>query len=124
MAGEKILLIDDEADIRTVARMSLQMVGGFQVIEAEGGMKGVELACSEQPALILLDAMMPGMDGPQTLQALKSNPLCQNIPIVFVTAKAQRIELERLEALGAVGVLSKPFDPMKFPESVRAFLAS
>ncbi|MEE9276471.1 MAG: response regulator [bacterium] len=122
MAGEKILMIDDEDDIRTVAQMSLQMVGGFEVFLASGGMEGLEIAERERPDLILLDAMMPDLDGPGTLKRLKENPACSGIPVVFLTAKAQRADLEHLQSLGAAGVLTKPFDPMKLAEQVREFM--
>lgn len=89
MASEKILLIDDEDDIRTVAQMSLQAVGGFRVLLASGGEEGMEISASEKPDLILLDVMMPGLDGPGTLKRLKSDPNSKDIPIVFLTAKAQ-----------------------------------
>ncbi len=89
MASEKILLIDDEDDIRTVAQMSLQAVGGFRVLLASGGEEGLEISASENPDLILLDVMMPGLDGPETLKRLKSDPNSKDIPIVFLTAKAQ-----------------------------------
>ncbi|MFC1491859.1 response regulator [Nitrospinota bacterium] len=122
MAGEKILLIDDEDDIRTVARMSLQSVGGFQVIMANGGEEGVRMAAQESPDLILLDYMMPVLDGPATLKRLKELPECADIPVVFLTAKVQRADLDQIDSLGAAGVLAKPFDPMKLPEQVRVFL--
>jgi len=124
MANEKILMIDDEDDIRTVAQMSLQTVGGFQVLLASGGEEGLEMLEREKPDLILLDVMMPGIDGPGTLKRLKENPETAHIPVVFLTAKAQQMELEELKSMGAAGVLTKPFDPMKLPELVRGYLTS
>ena len=122
MANEKILLIDDEDDIRTVAQVSLQAVGGFQVFLAAGGEEGLDISTREKPDLILLDVMMPVLDGPSTLKLLKENPDSAHIPVVFLTAKAQQMELEQLKSMGAAGVLTKPFDPMKLPEQVREFL--
>lgn len=122
MANEKILLIDDEEDIRTVARMSLQMVGGFEVSEADSGETGLKMAKEMLPDLILLDAMMPGLDGPATLAKLRETPECREIAVVFLTAKAQRSELARLEALDVAGVMTKPFDPMEFSSRVRNYL--
>lgn len=124
MANEKILMIDDEDDIRTVAQMSLQTVGGFQVVLASGGEEGLKVSEKEKPDLIILDVMMPGLDGPGTLKRLKENPESAHIPVVFLTAKAQQMELEELKSMGAAGVLTKPFDPMKLPELVREYLTS
>jgi CheY-like chemotaxis protein len=124
MANEKILLIDDEEDIRTVAQMSLQAVGGFEVLLASGGEEGLKISAREKPDLILLDAMMPGLDGPGTLKRLKSDPECVDIPVVFLTAKAQQMELNELKEMGAEGVLTKPFDPMTLPDQIRPFFSS
>jgi CheY-like chemotaxis protein len=120
----KVLIIDDEADIRKIAKLSLSRVGGMQVVEAAGGADGVRLAESERPDAILLDVMMPGMDGPATLAMLKAGEATSKIPVVFLTAKAMSVELERLKALGAVAVLTKPFDPMKLPQELKAALES
>ncbi len=122
MADKKILLIDDEDDIRTVARISLETIGGFEVLLAGGGEEGLEVSARDKPDLILLDVMMPGLDGPATLKRLKRNPASADIPVVFLTAKAQQMELDQLKDMGAEGVLTKPFDPMKLPDQVRAFL--
>jgi CheY-like chemotaxis protein len=104
--------------------MSLQTVGGFQVVLASGGEEGLKILEKEKPDLILLDVMMPGLDGPGTLKRLKENPESAHIPVVFLTAKAQQIELEQLKTMGAAGVLTKPFDPMKLPEQIREYLTS
>src|SRR4051812_29345123 len=108
----KILLIDDEEDIRTIARMALVRVGKMDVVEAAGGAEGVLLAEKEKPDAILLDFMMPGMDGLQTLKALKDNPATASIPVIFLTARAMPNEVELLKILGARGVLTKPFQPL------------
>jgi CheY-like chemotaxis protein len=118
----KILVIDDEADIRRIAMLSLSRVGGMQVVEAGSGPDGVRKAEAERPDAILLDVMMPGMDGPATLAMLRAGEATSKIPVVFLTAKAMTTEIERLKALGAVAVLTKPFDPMKLPAEVKAAL--
>ncbi len=120
----KVLIIDDEDDIRRIACLSLSRVGKMEVVDASGGPEGVKKAASERPDAILLDVMMPGLDGPATLSALRSNPATAGIPVVFLTAKAMASEIERLLGLGARGVLTKPFDPMSLPQELLACLGS
>ncbi len=120
----KVLLIDDDADIRLIARLSLSRVGGMEVVEAASGDEGVRKAQDEKPDVILLDVMMPAMDGSATLAALRSQPATATTPVIFLTAKALRAEIDRLRALGAAGVLIKPFDPRTLAADVRALLAS
>jgi two-component system, OmpR family, response regulator len=115
-------VIDDEPDIRRVASLSLGRVGKMEVIDASGGLEGVRKAAAEKPDVILLDVMMPGLDGPATLAALRSNPATAEIPVVFLTAKAMASEVQRLLGLGAHGVLTKPFDPMALPALLKACL--
>ena len=116
-----ILIIDDEPDIRLIVRLSLQK-RGLTVVEASGGQEGVRLARRERPDAILLDVMMPNVDGPTTLAELRAAPESAAIPVVFLTAKAQRSEVERLRDLGATGVLTKPFDPMTLADEVLKIL--
>jgi CheY-like chemotaxis protein len=118
----KVLIIDDEDDIRRIACLSLSRVGKMEVVDASGGPEGVRKAASERPDAILLDVMMPGLDGPATLSALRSNPATAEIPVVFLTAKAMASEIERLLGLGARGVLTKPFDPMSLPQELKTCL--
>ena len=118
----KVLIIDDDADIRTVARLSLSLVGGMEVIEAASGGEGVRKARDENPDVILLDMMMPAMGGLETLAVLLSQPATAMTPVIFLTAKAVGPEVERLTALGAAGVLSKPFDPRTLADDVKALL--
>jgi two-component system, OmpR family, response regulator len=118
----KILIIDDEDDIRKIARLALSRVGGMEVVEAANGPDGVRKAESERPDAILLDVMMPGMDGPATLAMLRAGEATCRIPILFLTAKALASEIERLRALGALAVLTKPFDPMSLAKEVRQAL--
>lgn len=118
----KVLIIDDEADIRRVARLSLARIGGMDVLDAANGTEGTQKAAEEAPDAILLDVMMPGLDGPATLHALRADPRTASIPVVFLTAKAMPEEVARLLAMGVRGVLNKPFDPMTLPAQLRAAL--
>jgi len=120
----KVLIIDDDADIRSIVRLSLSRLGGMEVVEAASGAEGVRKAQDEKPDGILLDMMMPAMDGSATLAALRAQPATATTPVIFLTAKAMRAEIERLRALGAAGVLIKPFDPRALPGEVRALLES
>ena len=122
MPGKRILVIDDEDDIREVAQVSLELVGSYEVITASNGRDGVDRARSERPDAILLDVMMPDMDGPTTLAELRVDPATHDIPVVFLTAKTQTMERARLAELGAAGVLTKPFDPLKLAGEVAAAL--
>jgi two-component system, OmpR family, response regulator len=118
----KILIIDDDADIRSIARLSLSRVGGMEVIEAGSGVEGVRKAQDEKPDVILLDMMMPKMDGLETLAALRSRPATSSTPVIFLTAKAVGDQVQRMKSLGAAGVLVKPFDPRTLSQDVRAVI--
>jgi CheY-like chemotaxis protein len=118
----RVLIIDDEQDIRAISRMSVEKVGGWEALEADSGEKGIEIAAAEVPDVILLDAMMPGMDGAATIQSLKASESTKDIPVLFLTAKLQAADVERFRELGAEGVLSKPFDPMSLPDEVASAL--
>ena len=118
----KVLVIDDEADIRRIAQLALERVGKMEVAEADSGVGIVERVELEKPDAILLDVMMPGLDGPATFRVLRGDARSASIPVIFLTAKAQPAEIERLKALGARAVLTKPFDPMLLAAQVRAVL--
>jgi len=118
----KVLIIDDDADIRSIARLSLSRLGGMDVIEARSGREGIRKARDEHPDVILLDLMMPTMDGVATLAALRAQPITTKTPVIFLTAKAVGDESERMTALGAAGVLVKPFDPRTLADNVRALV--
>ncbi len=118
----KVLIIDDEEDIRQVAAISLNVLGGLDVVEANSGSDGISKAAAEQPDVILLDMMMPGMDGPTTLAALRQNNQTYAIPVIFLTARSMGSDLERMKQLGAKGVLTKPFDPTSLAAQVRSIL--
>lgn len=121
---QKILYVEDEPDIQAIAEMSLQVVGGFDVALCSSGDEALEKAEGIAPDLILLDVMMPGMDGPTTLKKLREIEALNDVPIVFMTAKAMTAEIAELKELGAVDVIPKPFDPMSLPDQVRAIWAS
>jgi two-component system alkaline phosphatase synthesis response regulator PhoP len=122
-APTKVLVVDDEADIRHIARIALTRLGGMQVVEAASADEGVQAAAREQPDVILLDCMMPGRDGVDALRALRENPDTADIPVVFLTAKAGLANHELLQRLGACGLVMKPFDPTTLAERVRALLS-
>lgn len=117
-----ILLIDDEEDIREVVSLTLQTVAGWRVSSAGSGQEGLELAKTAAPDAVLLDVMMPGQDGPATLRMLQNDAATATIPVIFLTAKVQSIERERLHGAGAAGFLSKPFNPMTLAEEVSEIL--
>jgi CheY-like chemotaxis protein len=120
----KVLYVDDEPDIREVAVMALEMDGGIEVKSAGSGPEGLQiLEEGYQPDVVLLDVMMPGMDGPAVLAELKKRPEYVDTPVVFITARAQAHELSRFLSLGAVGVITKPFDPMTLPAELRGAMA-
>ena len=116
---EKILYIEDEADIQAIARIALEAIGGFTVETSNSGQEGLSKAASYLPDIILLDVMMPGMDGPSTLLALRQTAGISDTPVVFMTAKVQPNEIADYLALGALGVIAKPFDPMTLADQVR-----
>lgn len=122
MSTVRILHVDDEPDIREVVEMSLGLDPEFSVRSCDSGEAALAVATQWQPNIILLDVMMPAMDGPQTLAHLKQNPHTSAIPVVFMTARAQTRELDHLRSLGAVGVIAKPFDPMTLAYSMRGYL--
>ncbi len=108
----RILIIDDEDDIREVAAMSLETIAGWEVMVANSGAQGLTRAASYKPDAILLDVMMPGMDGPTTFRELRKNPATSQIPVLFLTAKVQATDRRRFADLGIHAVLVKPFDPL------------
>lgn len=118
----KVLIIDDDADIRFVAAMSLRAGGAMEVVEASGGLEGLRKAREEQPDIILLDMMMPLMDGAQTIAALRMQRETARTPVIFLTAKTIGAEIQRMKELGAAGVLIKPFDPRTLAADVRALV--
>ena len=118
----KVMLVDDEPDIRRIAQLSLQHLGPWQVVVAASGREAVDQARSEAPDLILLDVMMPQMDGPQTLQELRSDPSLEETPVIFMTAKTRHDDLAHYVSIGAVGVIAKPFNPVNLAGDIRRIL--
>lgn len=117
---QRILYVEDEADIQAVAKLALEMVGGFEVKICSSGAEALRDAEGFAPQLLLLDVMMPGMDGPSTLKALRELPELSEVPVAFMTAKVQPAEIEHFKSLGAREVIAKPFDPMTLADQVRA----
>jgi len=118
----KILIIDDEDDIREVAALSLESVAGWEVVTASSGSQGLSRAAEHQPDAILLDVMMPGMDGPTTFRELRKNPLTAKIPVLLLTAKVQNSDQRRFADLGVESVLFKPFDPLTLADQISGVL--
>lgn len=114
-----VMMIEDDADIREVAKMSLQMVGGLQVESSHSGEQALEKLKTTVPDLILLDVMMPGLDGPTTLQKIRQIAGLESTPVVFMTAKVMQSEMEHYRSLGAVDVIAKPFDPMTLADRLK-----
>lgn len=117
---DKILHVEDEVDIQDVARMAMEAVGGLTVRTCSSGEEALSAAAEFQPDLFLLDVMMPGMDGPETFQALRELPGFQETPAIFMTAKVMDSEVARFKELGALGVIPKPFDPMTLADQIKA----
>lgn len=117
---KRITLIEDEADIREITQIALEEIGGFALNVCKSGSEALEKMQSFRPDLILLDMMMPGMDGIETFRSLRAIPDMDKTPIVFLTARAQKHEVEQYQTIGAAGVISKPFDPITLPDCIRA----
>jgi two-component system OmpR family response regulator len=122
MTTIRILHVDDEPDIREVVELSLGLDPDFVVQSCGSGKDALAAAAEWQPDFILLDVMMPVMDGPATLVQLRENARTASIPVIFMTARAQAREVDRFRSLGAVGVIPKPFDPMTLAASVRSYV--
>ncbi|RBW49145.1 response regulator [Marinobacter sp. F3R11] len=116
---ERILMVEDEPDIRSIAELALEAIGGFELTACDSGQQALEQIGECQPQLILLDVMMPGMDGPATLAAIRSLPGYATTPAVFMTAKVQNDEVQGYLAQGAAGVIPKPFDPLTLADQIR-----
>jgi CheY-like chemotaxis protein len=122
MTTLRILHVDDDPDIREVVEISLGLDPGFTTRSCGSGKEALVAAVDWRPNIILCDVMMPVMDGPATLMRLRENALTANIPVIFMTARAQTRELDRFRSLGALGVIPKPFDPMTLAASVRGYV--
>ena len=113
-----VLCVDDDEDIRQIASLALSLNQEISVETCESGEAALAMLPRVLPEFIILDVMMPGLDGPATLARIRANPLLAGIPVAFMTAMAMPKEVERFKALGAVGVIPKPFDPMRLAGQV------
>ncbi|MTJ55137.1 response regulator [Anabaena sp. UHCC 0253] len=118
MKSKKVLIIDDEEDIREVAQISLEIMAGLEVIVARTSREGIQKAETEQPDAILLDVMLPDMDGLITFEQLQSNPQTKHIPVILLTAKVQPSDQRRFATIGIKAVITKPFKPAQLAEQL------
>lgn len=120
----KILYVEDEPDIQAIAQIALESVGGFSLKVCSNGNDAINEVSDFAPDLLLLDVMMPGIDGPSTLKELRKIPAFAQTPAIFMTAKVQEDEVSDLRALGAIDVIAKPFDPMELANKIRGIWKS
>jgi CheY-like chemotaxis protein len=118
MTNKRVLIIDDEESIQTVVQFGIQMAAGWHVLTASSGPQGIHTAQAELPDVILLDVMMPEMDGIATFKLLQSHPQTEQIPVIFLTAKAQTSEKRHFNDLGVSGVITKPFNSLDLPDQI------
>jgi CheY-like chemotaxis protein len=116
----RVLCVEDDDDIRRILRLSLEKIGRMTVDLVADPTQAIESILANKPQLVMLDWMMPGIDGPALLRKMRENPETRAIPVVFVTAKASQRELAELRAMGAAGAISKPFAPKNLPDQLRA----
>ena len=116
---KRILYVEDEPDIQAIAKLALEVVGGFELKICNSGEEALDCAESFAPDLFLLDVMMPGLNGPDTLRALQDIPAVAGLPAIFMTAKVQPAEVLEYKALGAIDVIAKPFDPMTLSDQIK-----
>lgn len=121
-SGLRVLCVEDDPDIRAIAELALGDVGGFDVKLCASGTEALSVVDDFQPELVLLDVMMPGMDGPETLRALRACESLQSTPVIFMTARLQPDEIKEYLELGAIDVIPKPFDPMTLGEQIGGIL--
>lgn len=118
MTAKQILVIDDEDDIRRLTQTCLEIMGGWEVLTASSGSEGLLLAQANQPDAILLDVMMPDMDGLSTFEKLQLNPETKHIPVILLTARGRSADQHLIAELGVTGVINKPFNPLKIADQV------
>ncbi len=119
MQLEHIVLVEDDADIQEIAKLALSSIGNFSVKICSSGSEALQLLQDFKPQLILLDVMMPNMDGPTVLEKIKKNPSLADLPVIFMTAKVQPEEIKSYLQMGACGVISKPFNPLSLSETIQ-----
>jgi CheY-like chemotaxis protein len=122
MPARRILVIDDADDVRNVTQLSLERMGGWTVSTARSGQEGIEKAITEQPEAILLDVMMPDMDGPTTFRQLQTNATTRHIPVIFLTGMGQSADQRRFAELGVTACIAKPFSPLTLAYQIAAAL--
>lgn len=120
--SKRILIIDDDKDIREATQMCLEILGSWEVLSAGSGKEGLVTAAAEVPDAILLDVMMPEMDGLTTFEKLQENPVTKNIPVILLTAKAQPAEKRHFTQLCVAGVITKPYDPFTLADEITQVL--
>jgi two-component system, OmpR family, response regulator len=123
MSINRVLIVDDDAGIRRIAAISLRRIGKWDVLATDSLVNALEYVTDFKPDLILLDARMPGMDGPTTFRLLQENEDNARIPVIFLTAKIQEQEVKSYKQLGAAGIISKPFDPVTLSGEIRRILS-
>jgi CheY-like chemotaxis protein len=118
---KRVMCVEDDPDIRMILEFSLQRLGGYELCLCAGGLEALGKVAAFAPQLVLLDVMMPGLSGPQTLERLRVLDTMRGVPMVFLTAKAMRDEVEELLEHGATGIIVKPFDPVTLPRDIRIY---
>lgn len=118
-----ILCVEDDPDIQAITLLALEQIGGFRVVSCDSGLEALRIVEEVMPDIALLDVMMPDPDGVATYQAMKKLPKARNVPVIFITAKIQKHEVESYLAMGAIGVIPKPFDAMTLADEVRSMWA-
>ena len=122
MQKKRILIIDDDESIQTVVQFGIQMVVDWEVLVASSGMQGIKTTCDQKPDAILLDVMMPDMDGIATLKAIQANSETAQIPVIFLTSKAHTSERRQFNDLQVNGVITKPFNSLDLPDIITKIL--
>ncbi|PZD70926.1 Alkaline phosphatase synthesis transcriptional regulatory protein PhoP [Acaryochloris thomasi RCC1774] len=122
MSTKRVLVIDDERYIQEIIQIALETISGWQVVTANSGLEGLDMAEQKQPDAILLDVMMPDIDGLTTFKKLQANPATQSIPVILLTAKVQAADQGRYQDLGVKATISKPFDPLQLPDQISTLL--
>jgi CheY-like chemotaxis protein len=122
--NKTILIIDDEEDVRAITQLGLEMSGDWTVLTASSGTKGIKIALQSPPDVILLDLMMPDLDGCTTLQQLKTYPQLQPIPVILMTAKEQEFLPESAQKLDFAGVITKPFRPLQLTKIIAKIIVN
>ncbi|ACC83383.1 response regulator [Nostoc punctiforme] len=122
--NRKILIVDDEEDVRAIAKLGLEMAAGWNVLTASSGQEALKVAATHKPDVILLDMMMPDMDGRATLQQLKANPATKKIPVILLTAKLQQSDRESFTDMDVAAIFAKPFRPLKLAEQINEVLVA